>query len=1270
MGTSALMYGMNSEEQSIEDWLAQEEESLDNIDSPSYFQSTGKLPSDSQNIPTTTVATIIADSSSDSLQQQIIARPPLLGDTELRSTGEIPPPFNSIFKFGFFNKIQSKCLNDAFYENNNLVISAPTGSGKTAVLELAIIRTLLHSGTNSKIIYMAPTKSLCSERVRDWQNKFKPFDIECKEFTGDTHNNTISTIRKTTIIVTTPEKWDSMTRRWVDHRQLMRLINLFLIDEVHILNEKRGACLEACVSRMKTMDNNELRFIAVSATVPNLNDIATWLNAKPISFSEEYRPIRLDRFVYGYPQHEENMFLFDRRLDWKLLDMIQKHSNNKSVLIFCSTRKSAEQACNIILKIMDKKGINSLCETRYRSNHAFKNKSLPKLIEKGVAFHHAGLDPGDRSQIETLFSNRQIRVIATTSTLAIGVNLPAHLVIVKSTLGYQNGGLTEYSDIDLLQMIGRAGRPGLDTSGCVVIMTTLQMERRYKSLISGTTNLESRLHENLIEHLMSEICLRTIVDESSALKWLRSTFLYVRLTQNPIHYKLSSGPVSSDNILQEICVKDLNLLKENNLLQISKDDQKLVATPYGLAMDRYYIKFPTMLKLLRSENPNSVRDILDLLSECYEEIDKIRFNSGEKQFLSTLKNHASIRFPLSKVSSMADKISMLLQCVLGDISLYNGSGSLLAIESLTVMDHLSRITKCLIDCCVQERNPIKLKYTFEFYQSLKARLWSISPYIARQIDGIGTQLAKNLAQANLISFDQLRQCDPGRLEMILHRNPPFGTKIKKQIDAIPIFVLNVKEKPNRDIDRKTGNTIVSVSITLGIENAHIRNEKHGKKHYVQFWLDTSERELIDFRRIQVSKLQQKRHSFDIQIELRAPSTNISCHLQSENYVGIDVQKDLMVNEDPRKFITVLGQSNVMNHQQPSQNNGPHAEENDHNKAEDDVGFEDDDKIDPQLWNELAVVTTRAPTTNMDNYPTIVPHQEIDLLNNEKTKKKQQQKKSVAPCKHICKDKEKCAHKCCKRSLSLVNKNELKRKADIDENDDITFPSLRNNMKRLKTGNDESETTFEASPDQQSTGMEIEGFPLFSERDMSILGLSQPDDNVHDNNKNKTIKVEEDNDEDMFVDLFDFDNASFDSIVQSAILESKMSHSTTNTTNSSLEYRKNNDITYNEHFTKPESPLVAHSEPIITCDQLWDQVGEISQRAFENFHSTTHSQCPENRKENDREADNIQNKRLLAISYNNQDQLEGTQQLWQSEKQVEFKSSSLSEWIKNNVEVIR
>jgi hypothetical protein len=72
----------------------------------------------------------------------------------------------------------------------------------------------------------------------------------------------------------------------------------------------------------------------------------------------------------------------------------------------------------------------------------------------------------------------------------------------------------------------------------------------------------------------------------------------------------------------------------------------------------------------------------------------------------------------------------------------------------------------LIDCCIYEKNALKLKHALDLYQSIQAKLWSTSPYVSRQLEGIGPQFAKNLAKANMISIDQLRDCDPGRIEMV------------------------------------------------------------------------------------------------------------------------------------------------------------------------------------------------------------------------------------------------------------------------------------------------------------------------------------------------------------------------------------------------------------------------------------------------------------------------------------------------------------------------
>lgn len=251
--------------------------------------------------------------------------PPIVQGIQLVSSHELPDRFRSVFPFPLFNAVQSKCYSTAYKTSDNLVVSAPTGSGKTAILELAICQLISGFQTDQfKIVYMAPTKSLCAERQKDWQAKFATLDLQCAELTGDTDQGQLRSVQNASIIITTPEKWDSMTRKWKDHAKLMELVKLFLIDEVHILKETRGACLEAVVSRMKSVGSN-VRFIALSATVPNSEDIATWLGQNPTTshlpahrekFGEEFRPVKLQKHVYGL-QFSGNDWGFDKVCDPK-----------------------------------------------------------------------------------------------------------------------------------------------------------------------------------------------------------------------------------------------------------------------------------------------------------------------------------------------------------------------------------------------------------------------------------------------------------------------------------------------------------------------------------------------------------------------------------------------------------------------------------------------------------------------------------------------------------------------------------------------------------------------------------------------------------------------------------------------------------------------------------------------------------------------------------------------------------------------------------------
>lgn len=156
------------------------------------------------------------------------------------------------------NRIQSRLYHAAFETPENLLVCAPTGAGKTNIAMLSCLQLLGEMRTQKdgkisynlgqfKIIYIAPMKALVTEVVGNFQARLGSFGIKVKELTGDVHL-TKQQIEEANIIVTTPEKWDIITRK-SGERAYVDLVKLIIIDEVHLLHDSRGPVLEAIVSR-------------------------------------------------------------------------------------------------------------------------------------------------------------------------------------------------------------------------------------------------------------------------------------------------------------------------------------------------------------------------------------------------------------------------------------------------------------------------------------------------------------------------------------------------------------------------------------------------------------------------------------------------------------------------------------------------------------------------------------------------------------------------------------------------------------------------------------------------------------------------------------------------------------------------------------------------------------------------------------------------------------------------------------------------------------
>ncbi|ERL89788.1 hypothetical protein D910_07149, partial [Dendroctonus ponderosae] len=535
----------------------------------------------------------------------------------------------------------------------SFVVSAPTGSGKTAIFELAIVRHLVAgeaslNALDNKIIYISPIKALCQERLVDWHKKLSCFGVNCISVTSDN-------------------------------------------DEVSRMKTARG-------SYLFNGNAKGIRFIALSATIPNIEDIAEWMGqsepAKYFQFSEEVRPVKLNKIVLGYnfnPQ-VQSVFKFDMSLSYKISGLISKHSEGKPTLIFCNTRKSVEMTANHLVKNLQIRLSQEQKEILMKISQNIADVKLRQNIVHGIAFHHAGLIPNTRHTIEESFKTGQIPVLVTTSTLAMGVNLPAHLVIVKCTKCYSDGGYKDYDEVSIFQMIGRAGRSQFDTSATVLILTSLQDKIKYEQMLSCSQIIESNLHKHLTEHLNAEVVLRTITDLEVAMRWLSSTFLYVRARKSPEKYKLPAG-LSKDKIdkkLLEMCQIDLNKLVATGMIRMN---QAIEVTPtvIGEIMAKYYVAFETMKLFTQITGSEILIQILAIISKC-KEFSDFYLRTTDKRCLNLLNKNTkkeAIRFPLTgRIKSNDMKVNVIIQAVLGNLDIQNQG---LVCDSMKIMRCCERL---------------------------------------------------------------------------------------------------------------------------------------------------------------------------------------------------------------------------------------------------------------------------------------------------------------------------------------------------------------------------------------------------------------------------------------------------------------------------------------------------------------------------------------------------------------------------------------------------
>ena len=407
------------------------------------------------------------------------------------------------------------------YKNENILITAHTGSGKTVLAIYAIAHCLKH---NKKVLYTSPTKSLSNQKYAEFTEKFDSVGI----MTGDIKMNPDAQC-----IIMTTEILRNILYRYnndIENNHITSLINIedvgaVIFDEVHYINDPdRGKVWEETIILLP----KDMTLVMLSASIDKPEVFASWIGdikQKPISLiPTSHRVVPLRHYFW-------NSYIFDNNgkdeLKWELVEILDDKGHFKNydimkknykmydvnklmdklvdflldqnyipALFFKFSRKKCETICKTVRKnLLTHEEIYEVENTfnYYMKDYKKTYEILPQYQDvytqllKGVVYHHSGLIPILKEIIEILYSKGLVKILFATETFAIGVNMPTKTVIFTDLNKYDNKGLRQLRTDEYLQMSGRAGRRGLDKFGSIIILPSMELpeEVSFKNMLTG-----------------------------------------------------------------------------------------------------------------------------------------------------------------------------------------------------------------------------------------------------------------------------------------------------------------------------------------------------------------------------------------------------------------------------------------------------------------------------------------------------------------------------------------------------------------------------------------------------------------------------------------------------------------------------------------------------------------------------------------------------------------------------------------------------------------
>jgi len=513
--------------------------------------------------------------------------------------------------------------------HNSVVVSAPTGSGKTLIADY-IIHKFIDKG--QKIIYTAPIKALSNQKYKQFCNSYGKEKVGL--MTGDIVRNP-----EAQVIIMTTEIYRNMA---ISNDPSLENVGYVIFDEIHFINDiERGYVWEESI----IFSHRNVRFLCLSATIPNAQEFADW-----IQHTNKHKVEVITQDIRNVPLH---VSFFDTELGITQLkqikyvsevpvsrgrrgrgrknfvpapyhiDLVRQIKDKTPCFFFVFSRKTCEDNARDLFKknvFKFNPEISSYIREKLKDapkeiNNLKSTKLLRQVLPNGIGFHHAGLLPIAKELVEELFSKGLLKVLYTTETFAVGINMPAKTVCFNSIRKFDGINFRFINSKEFFQIAGRAGRRGIDKEGFVYVM----LDRRdfdYEYL--------SRITFKDVDPIKSQFKL-SINTVLNLIKMHNQEEIIKILCKNFYTYQKYGKRIN--NLKRLVIFRNFNNIKKK-LLKLNYVNQTSVLTEKGTFSSKIYaneINFGEIFSTDFYKNLNEYQVLMLIAALCYEARQKTRF---------------------------------------------------------------------------------------------------------------------------------------------------------------------------------------------------------------------------------------------------------------------------------------------------------------------------------------------------------------------------------------------------------------------------------------------------------------------------------------------------------------------------------------------------------------------------------------------------------------------------------------------------------------------